>query len=392
MTITTQQRNSFIVRYVLSFTLLVGTQIATNDAYSHGGGLNSYGCHNQSSTSTYHCHSGDYDGMSFASQAAFLDYVQSQASGSNDTSDYDRDDYLPSWADADGDCINTRHEVLMLESLVPTTMSETGCYVDSGEWYDPITDQTFTNPSDVDIDHHVALAEAHRSGASSWSNEKKQSFANDTLNAIVLQAMDDSTNSSKSDKDPADWLPPNAAHHCKYVKNWVEVKKRYELSYDSEEQQAIESILGTPIEYGARSSISGVRASSGVSEGRFSLGITNGQDCGYSAAGALLQSVKIDFEIVPAAHDLNQEVDILVVAVLGEDIYSISESYELVPYDGNPLSLVSFISKTSFTQSREFDFLQSSFSSPIDVSLYVAYRKEDGDLVYSSQPFKVLVQ
>ena len=27
-------------------------------AIAHGGGVNSYGCHNQSSTSTHHCHSG----------------------------------------------------------------------------------------------------------------------------------------------------------------------------------------------------------------------------------------------------------------------------------------------------------------------------------------------
>lgn len=82
-------------------------------AIAHGGGVNSYGCHNQSSTSTHHCHSGDYNGMSFASQADFLAYVADQSNNSgNDTSDdtadstdsssdssedstYNRDDYLP---------------------------------------------------------------------------------------------------------------------------------------------------------------------------------------------------------------------------------------------------------------------------------------------------------
>jgi hypothetical protein len=312
---------------------------------------------------------------------------------SNDnTSDYDRDDYLPGWADADGNCINTRHENLILESLVSPTMSATGCYVDSGEWDDSNTGKIFTDPSYVDIDHHVALAEAHRSGADAWPDEKKQQFANDTLNAVVLQVMDSVANSSKSDKDPAVWLPPNSAYHCQYVKNWVEVKKRYDLSYDSEEQRAIEEILGTSIKYGARSATIGVRASSGISEGRFSLGITNGQNCGYSSTGTLLESIKLDFEIVPAATDLNREVDILVVAVVGDNIYSISEGFELVPYNGNPMSLASFLPKTSFSQSREFEFLYTSFKNPIDVSLYLGYRKEDGDVVYSAQPFIVSVK
>jgi hypothetical protein len=52
--------------------------------------------------------------------------------------------------------------------------------------------------SDVDIDHDVALSEAHRSGADAWSFEEKQAFANDPLNTFSLQAMDDSTNSSNS--------------------------------------------------------------------------------------------------------------------------------------------------------------------------------------------------
>ena len=51
-------------------------------------------------------------------------------------------------------------------------MTENGCSVALGDWYDPLTDQTFTDPSDVDIDHHVALSEAHRSGAAEWDTAK----------------------------------------------------------------------------------------------------------------------------------------------------------------------------------------------------------------------------
>ncbi|SVC29900.1 uncharacterized protein METZ01_LOCUS282754, partial [marine metagenome] len=36
--------------------------------------------------------------------------------------DYDRDDWGSGWSDADSDCINTRHEVLILESLIDAEM------------------------------------------------------------------------------------------------------------------------------------------------------------------------------------------------------------------------------------------------------------------------------
>lgn len=377
---------------------------------AHGGGLNSYGCHNQSSTSTHHCHSGDYNGMSFASQAEFLAYIadQSNSSGddaSDDTADstdsssdssedstYNRDDYLPYWADADGDCINTRHEVLILESRVPVTMTENGCSVALGEWYDPLTDQTFTDPSDVDIDHHVALSEAHRSGAAEWDTAKKRAFANDLVNSYALQAMDDSTNASKSDKDPANWLPPNESFRCDYVKNWVEVKSLYNLTYDDAEKSAIEQILGTSIEFGARQAIPGIQASTAGNVGRFSLGITNGNDCGYSPSGNIYSSILIDFAITPAEEHLNEEVDILVVAVIGSDIYSINDAYELIPYTGDTNQLVAFISSTTFRESRELEFIQTSFNDPLNVALYFAYRLQNGDIVYSSTPFNVAIK
>ena len=326
---------------VLNISLPMALSLSS-DLLAHGGGTNSYGCHNQSSTSTHHCHSGDYNGLSFSSQEAFLAYIKEQSesiatatvtteTASTDTTEesvastYNRDDYLPAWADDDGDCINTRHEVLIIESRVPVTMNDSGCLVATGEWYDPITGQTFTESSDVDIDHHVALSEAHRSGADVWPTAEKLAFSNDLLNSFALQAMDDSTNSSKGDKDPANWLPPNESHHCDYVKNWVEVKSLYNLTYDDAEKVAIEGILGTTVDYGARKSVAGLLASTATPAGRFSLGITNGTSCGYSPVGSVSTSTLIDFSITPSSDHLNQPVDIIFVAVLGSDIYSISD-------------------------------------------------------------------
>ena len=393
---------------ILNISLLIALSLSS-DLSAHGGGTNSYGCHNQSSTSTHDCHSGDYNGLSFSSQDAFLAYVKEQSvsatavttttdTASIDTTEvtvastYNRDDYLPAWGDDDGDCINTRHEVLIIESLVPVTMNDSGCLVSTGEWYDPITGQTFTESSDVDIDHHVALSEAHRSGADVWPSEEKKAFANDLLNSFSLQAMDDSTNSSKSDKDPANWLPPNESHHCDYVKNWVEVKSLYNLTYDDAEKVAIEGILGTTIDYGARKSVTGLLASTAAPIGRFSLGITNGTSCGYSSAGSVFTSTLIDFSITPASDHLNQTIDIIIVAVLGSDIYSISDKLQLIPYTGDATKLAAFIPSTTFQESRQFEFIQATFNDPLNISLYLAYRLESGDLVYSPEPFTVAVK
>ena len=66
-----------------------------------------------------------------------------------------------------------------------------GCKVTSGSWYDPYTDQTYSDPQDLDIDHVVPLANAWRSGASSWNDEQRQRYANDPE---VLLSVEDNAN------------------------------------------------------------------------------------------------------------------------------------------------------------------------------------------------------
>ena len=71
------------------------------------------------------------------------------------SSKYDRKQF-GTWIDADGDCQNTRHEVLTEESLIPVTFKTSRqCFVKSGQWLDPYTGRVFTNPSLLDVDHVV---------------------------------------------------------------------------------------------------------------------------------------------------------------------------------------------------------------------------------------------
>ena len=148
------------------------------------------------------------------------------------------------WIDADGDCQNTRHEVLIEESRIPVTFKTSRqCIVISGEWHDPYTGRLFTNPSLLDVDHVVPLKEAFDSGADEWSRQKKIRFANDLENRDHLIAVYRSANRSKGAKDPARWLPPNKDYHQEYIRIWLEIKKEWGLSIDPDEARVIQRML-----------------------------------------------------------------------------------------------------------------------------------------------------
>lgn len=56
----------------------------------------------------------------------------------------------------------------------------------SGRWVSVYDDKTFTDASGLDIDHLVPLANAWRSGANTWTQEKRKSFANDLTHPQLL--------------------------------------------------------------------------------------------------------------------------------------------------------------------------------------------------------------
>lgn len=144
---------------------------------------------------------------------------------------YDRALY-EHWIDADGDCQHTRQEVLIRDSLDPVRLSRDGCRVEAGRWVDPYSGETFTDPGALDIDHLVPLAEAHRSGADTWSAERRRAYANDLSSRLTLLATSASANRSKADGDPLAWLPGRPDKWCPYMRGWVVVKARWGLDRD----------------------------------------------------------------------------------------------------------------------------------------------------------------
>ena len=147
------------------------------------------------------------------------------------------------WVDEDSDGCDTRDEVLIRDSSSTAQVDRYRCKVIGGDWYSPYDGVTHTDPSDLDIDHVVALKEAWDSGANVWSSAMRQRFANDLTDRRTLIAVTDSVNRSKSDRDPSNWLPPNRSYICEYLGNWVAVKARWGLSMDQSEAGRVRKIL-----------------------------------------------------------------------------------------------------------------------------------------------------
>ena len=153
------------------------------------------------------------------------------------------------WIDADGDGCDTREEVLLAESTIPAQVS-TGCRITSGRWVSAFDGVQTLDPSTFDVDHLVPLAEAWDSGARRWNAATRQAFANDLEFEGSLIAVSASSNRSKGDRDPAEWLPAKDSYRCTYVTTWVAVKYRWSLSIDPVESNALRRDLtscGNPV-------------------------------------------------------------------------------------------------------------------------------------------------
>ncbi|MGI6125931.1 MAG: HNH endonuclease family protein [Planifilum sp.] len=171
-----------------------------------------------------------------AAAQAELDALTVKSEGSMDG--YSRDKF-PHWIDQGNGC-NTRHVVLQRDADTHSG----DCPVTSGTWYSYYDGVSANSPSGIDIDHIVPLAEAWRSGASSWSTEKRQAFAND-LDGPQLIAVTASVNRSKGDQDPSTWQPPRAGARCAYAKWWIHTKYRWDLHLQSSEKAALQDMLNT---------------------------------------------------------------------------------------------------------------------------------------------------
>lgn len=157
-----------------------------------------------------------------------------------DDGTYDRD-LFPTWITIEGKC-NTREYVLRRDGSAVTLDSE--CRSTAGTWLSPYDGLTWTDASDLDIDHMVPVKNAWVSGAKAWTTDKRRDFANDVVRP-QLWAVTDSSNRSKGDRSPDAWKPELASFYCTYARSWVAVKSYWELTVTTAEKAALTSMLDT---------------------------------------------------------------------------------------------------------------------------------------------------
>ncbi|MFE0528576.1 HNH endonuclease family protein [Micromonospora parva] len=150
---------------------------------------------------------------------------------------YSRDRF-PHWRDTGKNC-DIRDSILQRDGK---DVKLSGCNVVGGRWESVYDGRSFSDPSDVDIDHMVPLANAWRSGADEWDNAKRGDFANDTTRPQLF-AVSASSNRAKGDQDPSQWKPANRSYWCKYAQDWVTVKHYWRLTVTAAEKAALTDML-----------------------------------------------------------------------------------------------------------------------------------------------------
>ena len=113
-----------------------------------------------------------------------------------------------------------------------------------GGIYSPYNGRCFASQWETDIEHIVALSEAHDSGlCEPVPNimQLRQAFASDPLNLTLASPA--LNRDRKQHYDGAEWMPP--MNQCWFAQRVVEVRRKYGLTIDRREAEALERILST---------------------------------------------------------------------------------------------------------------------------------------------------
>ena len=160
--------------------------------------------------------------------------------------DYSRTRHFGQWINDPNDetCYNTRAKVLMRDSKRQVTYrGARNCTVNTGQWNDPYSGQRLTLASDIQIDHMVPLKHAYTHGAWSWNFYYRCLYANYVGNSIHLLSVRGHENMSKGDRSPEEWLPPNQAYRCEYVRNWLLIKLIWRLRISENEIKTVQKVI-----------------------------------------------------------------------------------------------------------------------------------------------------
>ncbi len=111
-----------------------------------------------------------------------------------------------------------------------------------GRIYGPCTGLYHASRRGTDIDHIVALSEAHDSGLCAASASLRRQFAADPLNLTLAAPEVNRCNAgSKCGYDAAEWQP--SMNRCWFAARVVAVKRKYALTADPAEAKALHDML-----------------------------------------------------------------------------------------------------------------------------------------------------
>ena len=108
-----------------------------------------------------------------------------------------------------------------------------------GGVYGPYTGRCFGSTGETDIEHMVAVSEAHDSGLCAAPASVRAAFASDLLNLTL--AAPGLNRHQKGGRDVAEWTP--ALNACWFVATTLEVRRKYGLTIDRAEAAAAEAVL-----------------------------------------------------------------------------------------------------------------------------------------------------
>ena len=102
------------------------------------------------------------------------------------------------------------------------------------------TGKAFDGPRNSEVDHIVALREAHDSGLCVADRATRHQFAYDLDNLTLASPR---INRQKGARDAAEWLPPLS--HCWFAERVIAIKLKYRLTVDADEVKSLAAALAT---------------------------------------------------------------------------------------------------------------------------------------------------
>lgn len=223
-----------LLRWVWCGLVISAGCVITSYTQAHPGPVDENGGHYDGGS--YHCHLGaceQPDTFSRSGRDSFFFDPNSRNKFYN-VADWPFDE------DFDGDCQNTRHEILVATSRAPVRFTNPrNCEARTGEWFDEYTGKTFTVAAQIDLDHIIPLRYAHNQGGDRWPPNKKVAFANDPMNLILTER---SEIRRKGERGPTRYLP-REEYQCDYVRQWLAIAEKYDLRLANGDRNRITVIL-----------------------------------------------------------------------------------------------------------------------------------------------------